>query len=276
MKEFLRIITTTWWGITLLCIVCVAVWITVSALLYKPFFKRFYDILLSAVAIIILLPLFLLLAAIGAIAMHGNPFFVQKRPGRRKKLKKKECVNRGVPYGTYGEEKIIKLLKFRTMTNEKDENGNLLPDEKRLNSYGKFLRSTSLDELPSLWNIFVGDISIVGPRPQLIKDMWFMTDEIRNRHNVRPGLTGLAQVNGRNNIGWDEKFAFDLQYVRKITLFRDCKIVLKTACKVVSRSGINREGTVSDLDYGCWLLENDLIEREEFDRKISGGGGREA
>lgn len=273
MKEFWRITTTTWWGITLLCFVCAVVWITISALLYKPFFKRFYDIFLSAVALVVLSPLFLILTVIGAIAMRGNPFFAQKRPGRRKKLKKKECARRGVPYGTYGQEKIIKLLKFRTMTNERDENGSLLPDEKRLNAYGKFLRATSCDELPSLWNIFIGDISIVGPRPQLIKDMWFMTGEIRNRHNVRPGLTGLAQVNGRNTIGWDEKFTYDLKYVQKITLGRDIKIILQTVFKVLHRSDINREGTVSDLDYGCWLLENNLITPEEFETKMNGGGG---
>lgn len=256
--------TTTWWGITILCVVCVAVWITLSALLYRQFFKRFYDIVLSLIAIIVFSPLLIVLMIVGAIAMKGNPFFVQKRPGRRNKLSKRECEKRGVPYGTYGEERIILLIKLRTMTNEKDEYGNLLPDEKRLTRYGKWLRSSSCDELFSLFNILFGDLSIVGPRPQLIKDMWFMSDEIRNRHNMRPGLTGLAQVKGRNSIGWDEKFAYDLQYIKKISMWNDIKIIFKTIGKVFKRSGINREGTVSDLDYGDWLLEEGLISRSEY------------
>lgn len=257
--------SSTWWGITILCVVCLAVWLLLSALFYRQFFKRFYDIVLSFIAIIVFSPLLLILTVVGAIEMKGNPFFVQKRPGRRKRLSKKQCEKQGVPYGTYDEERIIKLLKYRTMTNEKDADGNLLPDEKRLNAYGKFLRATSCDELPSLFNILFGSLSIVGPRPQLIKDMWFMSDEIRNRHNVRPGLTGLAQVKGRNSIGWDEKFAYDLQYIEKITLWSDIKIIFQTVGKVIKRSGINREGTVSDLDYGDWLVKNGLIDQSEYE-----------
>lgn len=232
--------TTTWWGITILCVVCVAVWILLSALLYRVFFKRFYDIVLSFVAIIVLSPLLLVLMVVGAIAMKGNPFFVQRRPGRRKKLSKKECEK--LPYGTYGEERIIRLIKLRTMTNEKDENGNLLPDEKRLTRYGKWLRSSSCDELFSLFNIFIGDLSIVGPRPLLVKYLPLYNEEQRHRHDVRPGLTGLAQVNGRNGISWDEKFALDTAYVRKITMWRDIKIILQTIGKVFKRSGISQEG----------------------------------
>lgn len=275
MQELWQTLTTEWWGITILSVVCVAVWILLSAALYRQFFKRFYDIFLSFVAIIVFSPLLIVLTIVGAVAMLGNPFFAQKRPGRRKKLSKKECIKRGVPYGTYGEEKIIKLLKFRTMTNEKDKSGELLPDEKRLNGYGKFLRSTSLDELPSIFNIFIGDLSIVGPRPQLIKDMLFMSDEVRNRHNVRPGLTGLAQINGRNNIGWDEKFAFDLQYIRKITLWKDITIVLCTVGKVFKRSDINRDGTVSDLNYGEWLLQNNMITDEIYNAILRGEDSRD-
>ena len=234
--------TATWWGIAIICVVCVAVWIVLSALLYREFFKRFYDILLSFIAIIVLSPLLLILIVIGAVAMKGNPFFVQKRPGRRKKLSKRQCEKKGVPYGTYGEEKIIKLLKFRTMTNEKDENGNLLPDEKRLNGYGKFLRSTSLDEIPSLLNILVGSLSIVGPRPLLVQYLPLYSEEQRHRHDVRPGLTGLAQVNGRNAISWEEKFNYDLSYVRRITLWKDIKIIFQTVGKVFKRSGISQEG----------------------------------
>ena len=180
MKEFFNNLISSWWGILIICLACAAVWVLLSALLYRVFFKRFYDMLLSLIAIIGLSPLLLLLTILGAIKMKGNPFFVQLRPGKRKKLSG----------GQYGEEKIFKLLKFRTMTNAKDRNGNLLPDEKRLTKYGKFLRSTSLDELPELFNIFIGNMSIVGPRPLLVKDLAFMTDQQRRRHKVRQGLTG--------------------------------------------------------------------------------------
>ena len=163
--------------------------------MYAKFFKRIMDFTLSFFALLFLSPILLVLAIIGAIAMKGNPFFTQLRPG---KIDKKT-----------GKEKIFKLVKFRTMSNAKDKEGNLLPDEIRLNKYGRFLRSTSLDELPELWNILIGDMSIVGPRPQLVRDMVFMTAEQRTRHTVRPGLTGLAQVSGRNNISWEDKFKYD-------------------------------------------------------------------
>ena len=154
--------------------------------MYAKFFKRVMDFVLSLMALLVLSPILLILIIVGSIAMRGNPFFTQMRPGR---IGKKT-----------GKEKIFKLVKFRTMSNKKDENGNLLPDEQRVIKYGKFLRSTSLDELPELVNILKGDMSIVGPRPQLVRDMVFMTEEQRERHTVRPGLTGLAQVNGRNNM----------------------------------------------------------------------------
>lgn len=242
MGEFFVKLISEWWGILIICVLCVAVWIVLSAALYRVFFKRFYDIVLSAVAILVFSWLLLILIVAGAIAMQGNPFFVQKRPGRRKKLSKKECEKRGVPYGTYGEEKIIKLLKFRTMTNKRDADGNLLPDEDRLNKYGKFLRASSLDELPSLINIFKGDISIVGPRPLLVQYLPLYSEEQRHRHDVRPGLTGLAQVNGRNAISWDKKFEYDSKYVKRITLWGDVKIIFKTVGKVFKRSGISQEG----------------------------------
>ena len=264
MKEFLENLISTWWGILIICLVCVAVWILLSALLYRQFFKRFYDIVLSVMAIIVFSPLLLLLIIVGAIKMKGNPFFTQLRPGRRKKLSKKQCLKQNVPYGTYGKEKIFKLIKFRTMTCEKDENGQLLPDEKRLTKYGKFLRGTSLDELPELFNIFVGHMSIVGPRPLLVKDMVFMSEEQRNRHNVRQGLTGLAQVNGRNTISWEDKLNYDLKYINHINLFIDLIILCKTVLKVLNRSDINREGTASDMDYGGWLLKENKITEEEY------------
>ena len=220
--------------------------------LYKPFFKRFYDFILSLLALVVLSPLLLVLTIVGAIAMHGNPFFTQQRPGKKDKN---------------GNEKIFKLIKFRSMSNKKDENGDLLPDDQRLNKFGKILRSTSLDELPELLNILKGDMSIVGPRPQLVRDMVFMTDEQRQRHNVRPGLTGLAQVSGRNNISWEEKFTYDLRYIKKITLLGDIKIIFQTAFKVFKRSDVVREGTVSDIDYGDYLLQELAITEADYNTK---------
>ena len=167
-----------------------------------------------------------------------------------------------------GKEKIFKLIKFRTMTNAKDKNGRLLPDDQRLGKYGALLRSTSLDELPSLLNIMAGHISIVGPRPQLVRDMTFMTDEQRRRHDVRPGLTGLAQVNGRNNITWERKLEYDLQYIDSgITLFGDIRIILQTVGKVLKRSDTVREGTVSDMDFGDWLIMEGKVDQETYDAK---------
>ena len=171
--------------------------------MYAKFFKRVMDFILSFCAAIILSPVLLILVVIGAIEMKGNPFFTQLRPG---KVSKKT-----------GEEKIFKLIKFRTMTCEKDKDGNLLPDEERLTKYGRFLRSTSLDELPELLNIIKGDMSIVGPRPLLVKYLPLYNKQQRTRHNVRPGLTGLAQVNGRNTTNWEERFEFDVKYVNNIT-----------------------------------------------------------
>lgn len=226
--NFWHTITTTWWGITLLCVLCVAVWLTLSVLLYRQLFKRFYAILLSGLAILVLSWLLLILAVIGAIVMKGNPFFTQPRPG---KISKKT-----------GKEKIFKLVKFRTMTCEKDESGALLPDEKRLTRYGKFLRASSLDELPELFNIFVGQMAIIGPRPLLVQYLPLYNEEQRHRHDVRPGLTGWAQVNGRNAISWDDKFKYDCEYVRNISFFGDIKILFMTVIKVFKRSGISQEG----------------------------------
>lgn len=184
--------------------------------------------------------------------MRGNPFFTQLRPGKKDKN---------------GNEKIFRLIKFRTMSNKKDADGNLLPDAQRLNKYGAFLRKSSLDELGELINILKGDMSIVGPRPQLVRDMVFMTEEQRLRHSVRPGLTGLAQVSGRNNITWEQKFEYDLQYIKKITLWRDLKIIFQTAFKVFKRSDVVREGTVSDIDYGDYLLQELAITETEYNEK---------
>lgn len=217
--------------------------------MYRNCFKRVFDFILSLFAILVLSPILLILIICGWIGMKGNPFFAQLRPGKKDKN---------------GNEKIFKLIKFRTMTNEKDNDGNLLPDEKRLNGYGKFLRTTSLDELPELFNILIGDMAIIGPRPQLVRDMVFMSDEQRKRHDVRPGLSGLAQVNGRNNITWEQKFEYDLKYIKKITLFGDIGLILKTIGKVFKREDTVREGTVSDIDFGDWLLQEGKIANEEY------------
>ena len=217
--------------------------------MYAKCFKRILDFVLSLMALLILWPVLLILAIIGAIAMGGNPFFIQQRPGKN--------------------EKIFRLIKFRTMSNAKDKEGNLLPDADRLNGYGKFLRKTSLDELPELLNILVGNMSIVGPRPLLVRDMVFMTDEQRKRHSIRPGLTGLAQVNGRNNITWEKKIEYDLQYIcRGITLLGDVRIIIQTVGKVFRRSDTVREGTVSDIDFGDWLLQTQKIDELEYETKM--------
>lgn len=252
MEKFFRELPNTWWGITILCVVGTAVWLLLSAALYRQFFKRFYDFILSLIAIVLLSPLLLILMIAGAIAMRGNPFFTQLRPGKKDKN---------------GNEKIFRLIKFRTMSNKKDADGNLLPDVQRLNKYGAFLRKSSLDELGELINILKGDMSIVGPRPQLVRDMVFMTDVQRIRHCVRPGLTGLAQVNGRNAISWEDKFKYDLQYIKRITLFGDINILFRTVFKVLKRSDVVREGTVSDMDYGDYLLQKLAITQEEYNEK---------
>lgn len=222
--------------------------------MYANVFKRIIDLMLSLLALMVLSPVLIVLMVVGAIAMGGNPFFTQLRPGR-------------IDPKT-GKEKIFKLIKFRTMSNKKDKDGNLLPDEVRLNRYGRILRSTSLDELPELLNILKGDMAIVGPRPQLVRDMTFMSAEQRRRHDVRPGLTGLAQVNGRNNITWEQKFEYDLQYIDSgITLIGDIKIMFQTVGKVFKRSDTVREGTVSDMDFGDWLMSENKIDRETYDQK---------
>lgn len=215
--------------------------------MYKNCFKRLLDFILSLCALIVFSPLMFILIVIGAVMMKGNPFFTQLRPGK--------------------DEMLFKLIKFRTMSNAKDKEGNLLPDCVRLNKYGKFLRSTSLDELPELLNVFKGDMSIIGPRPQLVRDMVFMTPEQRKRHKIRPGLSGIAQINGRNTISWEDKFAWDLKYLDRITFIGDMKIIIYTIIKVFKREDIIREGTVSDIDFGDYLLEKGKISKEEYDIK---------
>lgn len=221
--------------------------------MYEKCLKRLFDFTASLVALLALLPILLAFMLIGAMVMGGNPIFVQPRPGRK---------------GKDGKEKIFYLLKLRSMSNRRGADGELLPDAQRLGAYGRFLRSTSIDELPSLINILIGDLALVGPRPQLVRDMTFMTPDQRRRHDVRPGLTGLAQVNGRNNITWEQKFTYDLMYIDKgITFFGDLKILLQTVGKVLKRSDTVREGTVSDMDFGDWLLENGTIDKTQYEEK---------
>ena len=194
--------------------------------IYERCFKRAFDLTCALLAIIILFPILFVLTIVGAIMMKGNPFFTQLRPGK---------------IGKDGKEKIFKLIKFRTMSNAKDGNGNLLPDEKRLNKYGRFCRALSLDELPELMNIIKGDMAIVGPRPLLVKYLPRYNEYQARRHEVRPGFTGLAQVHGRNAISWEDKFDWDIKYVDNITFIGDVKIVFHTIKTVLKREGINSD-----------------------------------
>lgn len=210
--------------------------ITVSNGIYARYIKRVTDFFLSFCAIAVLSPILSVLTIIGAIVMKGNPFFVQERPGRK---------NRKT-----GNERIFKLIKFRTMTCEKDKDGKLLPDEQRLTGYGNFLRHTSLDELPELFNILKGDMSVIGPRPLLPEYLPYYTETERHRHDVRPGLSGLAQINGRNAVTWEEKFSWDLKYIGNITFFGDIKIILLTIKKAfikVEGVELNHEGNLAEI-----------------------------
>lgn len=196
-------------------------------MMYATHVKRWLDAMLSCMALLVLSPILFILTVLGSAAMRGNPFFTQMRPG---KIDPKT-----------GKERIFRLIKFRTMDNRRDENGKLLPDEVRLNRYGRLLRSTSLDELPELINILIGDMAIVGPRPLLVKYLPLYNEEQRRRHTVRPGLTGLAQVNGRNAISWEARFALDVRYTENITFAGDVKIVFDTVKAVFKRDGITSE-----------------------------------
>ena len=243
MQKILDILVSSWWGITILIVLALVLWLALSALLYRCFFKRFYDILLSGIALLVLSPIMLILIVLGAIKMKGNPFFTQLRPGKN--------------------EKIFKLIKFRTMTNARDENGNLLPDDKRLTRYGKILRSTSLDELPELINILIGNMSLIGPRPLLVEYLPRYNEEQKHRHDARPGLTGYAQVNGRNTISWERKFELDVHYTMKITFFGDIKILLMTVFSVFKKEGISSGTCVTMEEFtGTAIEEKELIKND--------------
>ena len=210
--------------------------------IYARYVKRVLGFCISLTALIILSPVMLLLMLLGAWQMKGNPFFVQPRPGK---------------IGKDGKEKIFNLIKFRTMTNEKGEDGNLLPDEKRLNGYGVILRKTSLDELPQLFNVLTGSCALIGPRPLLVRYLDRYSPEQRRRHEVRPGLTGYAQSHGRNNLSWQKKFELDVYYVDHLTFIMDVKVFFKTIIVVLTRSGISSQ-TSSTMEE---FMGNDLNEQ---------------
>ena len=195
--------------------------------MYRNCFKRILDFLISLTALVVLSPFFLVFIIIGFFVMHGNPFFTQDRPGK--------------------DEKIFKLIKFRSMSNKKDKDGNLLPDKDRITKYGEFIRSASIDELPELINVLKGDMALVGPRPLLVEYLPYYTEKEKHRHDVRPGITGLAQINGRNYITWEETFEYDVEYVNNITFLNDFKILIGTVVKVLKREDVT-DATDTDTD----------------------------
>lgn len=217
--------------------------------MYRKFFKRFLDIVLSGCALLVLWPVLAVIALLVRLRLGSPVIFCQPRPGK--------------------DEKVFRMYKFRSMTDARDAEGRLLPDSERLTPFGKRLRSTSLDELPELWNIFKGDMSIVGPRPQLVRDMVFMSEEQRKRHTVRPGLTGWAQVNGRNAILWEDKLRYDLEYLEQISFLTDAKIVLRTVKCVFFGSDVSAAGMDTAEDYGDFLLRTGVVGEEEYLEKQS-------
>lgn len=217
--------------------------------MYKKYFKRLFDIVCALSAIIVFSWLYIIVAILVRINLGSPVVFKQPRPGR--------------------DGKIFTLYKFRTMTEKKDENGDLLPDDVRLTKFGRFLRSTSLDELPEAFNILKGDMSVVGPRPQLVRDMVFMTPEQQTRHIVRPGLTGLAQISGRNAISWEGKLSYDIEYIRDIKFITDVKIILMTVLKAfIKQEDISQDGFDTAEDFGDYLLRSNQIEEDYYKEKL--------
>lgn len=219
---------------------------------YEKYVKRLLDIVCSLIAIVALSWIYIILAILVRIKLGSPVLFKQPRPGIK---------------GKDGEETVFNMFKFRTMTDEKSKEGNLLPDEQRLTKFGALLRSTSLDELPELFCILKGDMSIVGPRPQLVRDMVFMSDRHRLRHTAKPGLTGLAQVNGRNALGWEQKLDWDLKYIDNISFIFDLKIIFNTVIAVFKKTGITDGENATVLDYGDWLLKYHKISKEEYNKR---------
>lgn len=222
--------------------------------IYEKYIKRLIDIVCSLVALLVFWWLYLIVALLVKVKLGSPVLFTQPRPGM-------------VDPKT-GKETVFRMYKFRTMTNEKDENGKLLPDEVRLTQFGKWLRSTSLDELPEVFNILKGDMSIIGPRPQLVRDMVFMTPEQRMRHTAKPGLSGLAQVNGRNAIKWEDKLNWDLKYIKKVSFVEDVKIIFMTVQKAfIKQEGITEEDAATATDFGDYLLANGKVSQREYDER---------
>lgn len=220
--------------------------------MYKNRIKRLIDIVLSFIALIVLLPLLAIIALLVRVKLGSPVIFKQIRPGMK---------------GADGKERLFTLYKFRSMNDAKDDKGKLLPDEIRLTKFGEKLRAASLDELPELWNILKGDMSIVGPRPLLVRDIVFMTAEQRNRHNVRPGLSGWAQINGRNGIKWEYKLKLDLEYIQRMSFSFDLRIILITVKKVIKTESITFEGMATAEDLGDHLLESGRVLETEYQQK---------
>ncbi len=223
--------------------------------IYEKYIKRLIDIVCSLIALLVFWWLYLIVAVLVKIKLGSPILFTQPRPG--------------LVDPKTGKETVFKMYKFRTMTDQRDENGNLLPDEVRLTKFGKWLRSTSLDELPEVFNILKGDMSIIGPRPQLVRDMVFMTPEQRLRHTAKPGLSGLAQVNGRNAIAWEEKLEWDLKYIKNVSLLEDFKIIVMTVQKAfIKQEGITEEDAATATDFGDYLLNENKINSKEYKEKM--------
>lgn len=208
---------------------------------YERFFKRPIDFCCGVAAVIVFSWLYIILIVLGAIFMGGNPFFTQERPGK--------------------EGKIFKMIKFRSMSNRRDQDGNLLPDSARLNKYGRFIRKTSLDELPEAFNIIKGEMSVIGPRPLAVQYLPYYNEFERHRHDVRPGLSGLAQVNGRNSVNWEEKFSYDVEYADKITFWGDIKIILLSIKTALKRESIGTRGVDAPMDF-------DEYRRKQMESKV--------
>lgn len=238
-----------WYWILLIVIGSLVVLLSLMSIFYNPFFKRVCDIVCALAVFIFLWPLYLVVAILVKTKLGSPIYFKQVRPGK--------------------DGKLFTMYKFRSMTDAKDENGNLLPDGERLTKFGKWLRKTSLDEMPEAINILKGEMSVIGPRPLLVKDYVFFSDDVKRRQNVKPGLSGLAQINGRNGISWEEKFKFDLKYIKHVSLWKDIKIVLSTIFKAfVKKENIDRQGFDTDEDYGDFLLRTKQISQDYYSQRL--------